>query len=108
MLDGDRVDDARAAPDELCRCLESAAARGMPRTTVTEQCGTCLWCPGVMPDHAVDAYLRCTRRLASPRAKYDTEACLTLLARCNYDVDLAIHTYAFEQAFITQAAATAR
>ena len=33
-IDGDRVDDARAAPDVLCRCLEGAAGRGVPRATV--------------------------------------------------------------------------
>lgn len=106
-VDGDRVDDARAAPDVLCRCLAGAAGRGVPRATVAEPCGTCVWRPGVLADAAVAAYLRCTRRLVSPHARYDAEACLTLLARCNYDVDLAARTYAYEQAFITRAVAPA-
>ena len=102
-IDGDRVDDARAAPDVLCRCLEGAAGRGVPRATVAEACGTCVWRPGVLADAVVDAFLRCTRRLVSPRARYDAEACLTLLARCNYDTDLAARTYAYQQSFITRA-----
>ena len=101
IIAGDRVDDARAAPDELVRCLECAAVRGFPRSTVTEIYGTCVWMPGVLDDSVVDAYLRCTRKLVSKYAKYDMEQCLTLLSRCNYDVNLAVQTYAYMQNNIT-------